>query len=228
VVFAIDRAGISGPDGSTHHGIYDISFLNAMPNMVICQPRDGQLLKELLESSFSWKRPTAIRYPNLTTDDPNLPIQYRELGKGEVLVEGKDVLIISLGHMNVMARKVHEILADQGISATLLDPIFIKPLDTELICKLLMNHNKLVTIEEHSLASGMGSIINNFLLSNGYNTVQVLNFGIPETFIEHGNTNQLLDEIGLSPAKIAERIRSHLFNKNIHKTVEAKTKLVTK
>ena len=69
VVFAIDRAGISGPDGSTHHGIYDLSFLNAMPNMVISQPRNGQLLKELMESAFSWKRPTAIRYPNQTTED---------------------------------------------------------------------------------------------------------------------------------------------------------------
>ncbi len=215
VVFAIDRAGISGPDGSTHHGIYDISFLNAMPNMVICQPRNGKLLKELLESSFSWQRPTAIRYPNITTEEPDLPLERRELGKGEVLIEGKDLLIISLGHMNTMAQKVHEILASQGISATLLDPIFVKPLDTELICKLLVDHQRLVTIEEHSVSCGMGSIINHFLLSQGYNNVQVLNFGIPEAFIEHGSTGELMEELGLTPTKIAERIRSQFFNKKI-------------
>ena len=115
VVFAIDRAGISGPDGSTHHGIYDISFLNAMPNMIITQPRNGHVLKELMESAFGWKRPTAIRYPNLPTVDSEEPLKERELGKGEVLIEGKDILIIALGHMNAIALKVHAVLAKCGI-----------------------------------------------------------------------------------------------------------------
>ena len=87
VIFAIDGAGISGPDGSTHHGIYDISFLNAMPNMVISQPRNGQVLKELMESAFSWKRPAAIRYPNLTTEDSEGPSEGKGIWKGEVLIE---------------------------------------------------------------------------------------------------------------------------------------------
>jgi len=209
VVFAIDRAGISGPDGSTHHGIYDISFLNAMPNMIITQPRNGHVLKELLESAFTWGRPTAIRYPNMATEELNIPIQPRELGKGEILAEGKDLLIIALGHMNNTAIQVRETLLKQGISATIMDPVFIKPLDTELLCKLLVTHQKIVTIEEHSVVSGMGSIINHFLLSQGYNNVQVLNLGIPETFIEHGSNAELLDEIGLSPSKISQQIVRH-------------------
>ncbi|WP_042280157.1 1-deoxy-D-xylulose-5-phosphate synthase [Candidatus Protochlamydia sp. R18] len=209
VVFAIDRAGISGPDGSTHHGIYDISFLNAMPNMIIAQPRNGQVLKELMESAFSWKRPTAIRYPNLMTEEFNHPICERELGKGEVLIEGNEILIVALGHMNQAALKVRDLLAQTGIEATVLDPIFIKPLDSELFCKLLLNHNKIVTIEEHSVVSGMGSIINNFLVGQGFNQIQVLNLGIPEAFLDHGRNQDLLNEIGLVPEKIFRQIQSH-------------------
>lgn len=206
VVFAIDRAGISGPDGATHHGIYDISFLNAMPNIIISQPRDGQVLKELLESAFSWGRPAAIRYPNMATEESDAPLKYREAGKGEVLIEGEDILIISLGHMNLTALKVREILMDNGIQATVMDPVFVKPLDSELICKLLVSHKRIVTIEEHSLVSGMGSIINNFLMTNGYQNIQVINFGIPEAFLDQGNNADIIEEIGLTPEKIANRI----------------------
>jgi len=206
VVFAIDRAGISGPDGSTHHGIYDISFLNAMPNMVICQPRDGQVLKELMESSFSWGRPAAIRYPNMATEETEAPLVHRPLGKGEVIAEGEGLLLIALGHMNQVALKVRDKLAAAGISATVFDPVFIKPLDSELFCRLLMTHQKIATIEEHSVVSGMGSIINNFLMTQGYSHVQMLNFGIPEIFLEQGSHAELMNEIGLTPEKIANRI----------------------
>lgn len=206
VVFAIDRAGISGPDGSTHHGIYDISFLNAMPNMVITQPRNGHVLKELLESAFSWGRPVAIRYPNIATEEPELPMGYREIGKGEVLVHGSRLLIASLGHMNYMAIKVRELLLPYGIDATILDPVFVKPLDQELLFQLMGNHQYLVTIEEHSLAAGLGSILNNFLMTHDLRSVQVLNFGIPETFLEQGSNGELLDSIGLTPEKITHQI----------------------
>jgi len=214
VVFAIDRAGISGPDGSTHHGIYDLSFLNAMPNMIITQPRNGRLLKELLESSFSWKRPTAIRYPNLVTEDFNGPLLERELGKGEVLEEGEDLLIIALGHMNGTALAAHTLLQEQGIKATVMDPIFIKPLDSDLICRLLLTHQKIVTIEEHSVQAGMGSIINHFLMRQGFSNIQVLNLGIPETFLEHGSHQQILSEIGLTPEAIVKQILSFFSFKN--------------
>lgn len=215
VVFALDRAGISGPDGSTHHGIYDISFLNAMPNMIISQPRNGQLLRELLESAFSWGRPTAIRYPNMSTEDAHLPLACREMGKGEVLVEGKGVLLISLGHMNDTALKVREILKADGVDATVMDPIFVKPLDSELLCRLLVTHQQIITLEEHSVVSGMGSIINNFLMTNGFNNVQVLNFGIPETFVDHGSHSDLMNELGLTPEKIAQKIRRHFLSHKI-------------
>ncbi len=206
VVFALDRAGIAGPDGSTHNGIYDIAFLNAMPNMIIAQPRNGLLLRELLESSFSWGRPAAIRYPNMTTEDPPLPLQFREAGKGEVLAEGTELLLLGLGHMSYTALQVRELLLKKGIKATVADPVFVKPLDSELLCKLLVTHQQIVTIEEHSLAAGFGCILNHFLMSQGYSNVQVINFGIPEAFIEQGTHSQLMNELGLSPEKIAQRI----------------------
>jgi 1-deoxy-D-xylulose-5-phosphate synthase len=206
VVFAVDRAGISGPDGATHHGIYDIAFLNAMPNMVITQPRNGQVLIDLMESAFSWARPAAIRYPNMETEEPQGPINKRALGTGEVLVEGEELLIIGLGMMCDTALKVREILQAEGIHATVLDPVFIKPLDTDLLCRLLISHNKVVTIEEHTLSGGLGSIINNYLMTNGFNGAQVVNFGIPETFLAQGSHKELINEIGLTPEKIAKRI----------------------
>lgn len=206
VVFTIDRSSLSAPDGSTHHGIYDIAFLNAMPNMVICQPRDGHVLKELLESAFSWNRPTAIRFPNMATDESPLPIKPRELGIGEVLVEGKEIALVALGHMNTTAVKVREILLKEGIEATLVDPVFVKPLDSDLFCRILSTHKCVVTIEEHAMSGGLASIFNSFVVRNGFNQVQVLNFGIPETFVEHGSHKEIIQGIGLNPEAIAQQI----------------------
>lgn len=212
VVFAVDRAGISGGDGAMANGIYDIGFLNSMPNMVIAQPRDGKVLVELLESAFTYGRPTAIRYPNITAEEPAGQPQPRELGRAEVLSVGSGLLLIGLGHMCHTATKVREILQQEGIEATVLDPVFIKPLDSELLCELLVTHPRVVTIEDHSLQTGLGSIINNFLLTNGYSGIQVVNFGVPETFVQQGSHAQLLDEIGLTPQKIAETIQSRLYS----------------
>jgi 1-deoxy-D-xylulose-5-phosphate synthase len=112
-----------------------------MPNMVITQPRNGHVLKELMESSFSWNRPAAIRYPNIATEElENTPLMPRELGKGEILAEGQDILLIGLGHMANTALQIRERLLQNGIQATVLDPVFVKPLDTELLCRLMVDH----------------------------------------------------------------------------------------
>lgn len=209
VVFALDRAGISGPDGSTHHGIYDIAFLNTMPNMVICQPRNGHLLKELMESAFSWGRPVAIRYPNMATIEPALPIQRRELGTAEVLAQGKQLVIIALGHMCDTALRVREELLKEGIEATVVDPVFVKPLDSDLFCQVFLSHKYVVTIEEHSINGGLGMVINSFLLRNNFNHLSVLNCGIPDTFVEHGSHKELMAEIGLDVPSITTQILKH-------------------
>ena len=211
VVFALDRAFLSGPDGSTHHGIYDIAFLNAMPRMAIAQARNGHLLKELLESAFSWNCPVALRYPNLETDEPDLPIEYRPLGRGEILVQGTGVLLLALGHSCLTALRVREILSLSGISATVVDPIFIKPLDGELLNSLLPSHHLVATIEEHAVNAGLGMIFNSFLVQNEWKGVNVLNFGIPDRFVEFGSHKELLREIGLDPEMIATRILTKIY-----------------
>ncbi len=212
VVFAIDRGGISGPDGSTHHGIYDIGFLSAMPNMVICQPRDGGVLKELMESAFTWNRPTAIRYPNMATEENQLPIMKRELGTAEVLQEGSEIAIIALGHMCSTATEIAAILQKLGITATLIDPVFVKPLDSDLFCRILHTHKFIVTIEEHALSVGLGSIINSFIMRNSFNAhVCVLNFGIPDTFVEQGSHKEILQELGLTAENISKKIVSEFY-----------------
>jgi 1-deoxy-D-xylulose-5-phosphate synthase len=206
VVFAVDRAGISGPDGSTHHGIYDISFLNAMPNMVICQPRNGDILKELMESAFSWQRPTAIRYPNQATEETSRPLAFRTLGQAELLKSGRTLAIFALGHMCQTALEVAELLRAYDIEATLIDPVFVKPLDSDLFCEILSSHAFAVTLEEHALSGGFASIFNSFVVRNHFQHVQVLNFGIPDTFIEQGSNQALLNELSLSPKSITAQI----------------------
>ncbi len=210
VIFALDRAFISGPDGSTHHGVYDISFLTSMPNMIVCQPRNGQLLKELLESSFSYEDPVSIRYPNLSTEEGSSFLQKRPLGKAEVLAYGEKVVIIALGHMNEVAQKARILLEKKGLFPTIIDPIFLKPLDADLLYEVISKHELVVTLEEHSVSSGLGSLINNFLFQHKLNKqVSVINLGVPSTFIEHGDREILLQNIGLSPESIAKYIENH-------------------
>ena len=211
IVFAVDRAGISGADGPTHHGIYDIGFLKSMPNMVIAQPRNGRVLKELLEVAFSWKVPVAIRYPNKVTDEElEVPFKKRLLGKGEVLKEGRGLLIIALGHMNEEALRIHEILLKQGISSTVFDPVFVKPLDRDALDKLLKTHEYVLTLEEHSLEGGLGTSINQYLIQTNKQLKGVFNKGIPDCYLQQGSRDELLKEIGLLPEQIVEDLLPHL------------------
>jgi 1-deoxy-D-xylulose-5-phosphate synthase len=173
---------------------------------VICQPRDGHVLKELLESAFHWNRPTAIRYPNMATEETTTPLLTRELGTAEVLSKGSTLALIALGHMTHTALQVRKLLQEHGIEATVIDPVFIKPLDSDLFCGILDSHPYVVTIEEHSLNGGLGMIFNSFMVKNKFTKTQILNFGIPDTFVEQGSHRELLIELGLTPEAIAEQI----------------------
>jgi 1-deoxy-D-xylulose-5-phosphate synthase len=205
IIFAIDRAGLSGPDGSTHHGIYDISFLNAMPNMIIAQPRDGNLLKDLLFSSFDFNKPMAIRYPNSETID-TLDAKKITLDSYDILSKGEDLLIVSIGHMCNEALKVKEILNIKNINPTIVDPIFIKPLNKDLFIELFKSHKKIITIEENSIKSSFASILNNFIIENNLSDLKVLNFALPDNFIPHGKNQDLLNDLNLNPKKISNKI----------------------
>ncbi|MCH9633645.1 MAG: 1-deoxy-D-xylulose-5-phosphate synthase [Chlamydiae bacterium] len=216
IVFAIDRAGLSGADGPTHHGIYDISFLRSMPNMVVCQPRNGRVLKELMNEMFLWNRPTAIRYPNMITEEDGEPLVKRKLGRGEVLALGSGILIIALGHMIEEALEVHQLLADKGIPCTIFDPIFVKPLDENALDELLKTHSFILTLEEHSLQGGLGAAVNQYLIQNGHDVDQVLNKGIPDQYMQQGSRKELLKEIGLLPSQLMTEIENTVILKNKH------------
>ncbi len=212
VILAIDRAGLNGPDGVTHHGIYDISFLQAMPNLVIAQPRNGRLLKELLLTARSSSRPFAIRYPNReTSEEKDLPEQVRTIGTGEILIKGEKVLLLPLGSMAATAFEVRRLLCQKGISPTIIDPIFVKPLDEKLLRETIPSHDLVVTIEEHSLQGGFGSIVNHFCLHQFDQLPHILNIGLPDRFVQHGSNSDLLKETGLDAESISQKILNYVY-----------------
>ncbi|SPN74163.1 1-deoxy-D-xylulose-5-phosphate synthase,1-deoxy-D-xylulose-5-phosphate synthase,Transketolase, C-terminal subunit,1-deoxy-D-xylulose-5-phosphate synthase,Transketolase, C-terminal domain [Chlamydia serpentis] len=212
VIFAIDRAGLAYSDGRSHHGIYDMSFLRAMPQMIICQPRSHVVLQQLLFSSLHWSAPCAIRYPNVPAPygdplngDPNF---LRAPGNAETLSQGEDVLIIALGTLCFTALSIKHQLLAYGISATVVDPIFVKPLDNDLFSLLLMKHSKVITMEEHSIRGGLSSEFNNFVSMFNFK-VDVLNFAIPDIFLPHGSKNALTKAAGIDENSMMNRILTH-------------------
>lgn len=222
VIFALDRSGLATGDGTTHHGIYDISFMNALPHMAIAAPRDGDLLKDLLTSCFDWQVPAVIRYPNQSCSETNRERIDRPLGRGEILSKGKDLILLGLGPMAHTALQVRDLLYKHDIEATVVDPIFAKPLDASLLYRLMLDHHFFVTIEEHAVNSGFGAILNSFIMQSGSSDIQVQNFGIPDQFIEHGNYQSLLEQIGLTPEAITEQIvrRFSLHLSNLNQVVQ--------
>lgn len=214
VIFAIDRAGIAGSDGVTHHGIYDVGFLYSMPNAIIAQPRNGTVLKELLNKAFSWKSPTFIRYPNRAVLENDNPKIERSLGKAEILEQGEELLLIGVGHMYQTALEVKKLLK---VNATVVDPVFIKPLDESLFTELLKTHYLVATIEEHALTSGFGMIFNSFVLKRGFTKIRVMNFGIDDKFVGHGNISELLKLNELDPISIANKIKNKYASSTISK-----------
>ena len=142
----------------------------------------------------------------MATEEENLPLQLRPLGMGEVLIEGSEILLVGLGHMSLVALTVQKKLQEHGIHATVVDPIFVKPLDSDLFLRLLSSHTHIVTMEEHSLHGGLGSALNSFILQNQFSSLHVLNLGIPDTYLEQGSHAEVVSEIGLAPDLICARI----------------------
>lgn len=210
VIFALDRAGLAGGDGATHNGIYDIGFLKGMPNLLIAQPRDGHLLKELLTSAMDYDKPIAIRYPNLPTHCREDVLQTREVGKAEILAQGRDVAIVAVGHHVQTAWAIAKELEKEQIIPTIVDPIFIKPFDKLLFKDILTSHQVIVTIEEHAVASGFGEMLNAFAALECETKAKILNFGIPDVYVEQGSHQQLINELKLDAPSICQHIVSCL------------------
>ncbi len=206
VVFCLDRAGLSGEDGATHHGSFDIAYLRHIPNLVFMAPSTPAELQAMLELAVTSNGPVAIRYPKgstLVQGSSSAPI---ETGKSEVLKKGGDVAIIAIGSMVETAMKVAVLLAGKKVNATVVNARFIKPLDEALLMDICRGIKKVVTIEDGVLDGGFGSAVLEFLERESVKGVKVRRFGLPDKFIEHGRRSELFSKYNLTPQAICDVI----------------------
>jgi len=211
VIFAIDRAGLVGEDGPTHHGAFDLSYLRPVPNLIIMAPKDENELQHMLYSSTKYDLPVAIRYPRGTGEGVSLDWQFQEipLGKGELLKEGKDALIIAIGNHVWSAFRVSNALEKEGFKVGVINARFLKPLDEELILEQAKTVPLVITIEENSLYGGLGSAVSELLLENGL-SVRFKRIALPDKFVEHGDLKTLREVYGLSEKALYNKIKSLL------------------
>ena len=214
VLFAIDRGGLVGADGATHHGAFDLSFLNCVPNMVIMAPADEAECRQMLSTGFHLDCPAAVRYPR-GSGMGAIPADHLEtlpVGKGVALREGQDVALLAVGSMVAPALAAAEIL-----NASVANLRFIKPLDVELVLRLAKSHALIVTLEENALIGGVGSEVARTLAEHGIHT-PILRLGLPDRFIDHGEQGELLAELGLDAQGIVESVlktrKNHAPTKN--------------
>lgn len=209
VVFAVDRAGIVGEDGPTHHGQFDLSYLRMIPNLVLCAASDANELTLLIRSSVIWSKPTAVRYPRgVALEDKhhdNEKNDFIEIGKGRFLKEGKDAAIIGVGPVIYEALKAADILSKEGFDITVFDARFVKPLDEATIREILANHKIVFTLEENTIFGGFGSAILELQSRTEQQHIIKL-LGLPDTFIEHGNATILRELYGLTAKGIAQEV----------------------
>jgi 1-deoxy-D-xylulose-5-phosphate synthase len=211
VVFAMDRAGLVGDDGPTHHGAFDISYMRCLPNLVQMAPRDEAMLVHMLHTAVVYDDgPIAIRYPRGEAEGVPLPLRPKpiEIGRGELLYEGETIAFLGYGYGVSIALGAADLLADEhGVQPTVADGRFAKPLDTELVERLAADHDVLVTVEENVLAGGFGSGVLEHLADHDLlRDTRVLRFGLPDRYVTHGKPALLREEVGLTPQAVAERV----------------------
>jgi 1-deoxy-D-xylulose-5-phosphate synthase len=208
VVFAMDRAGLVGDDGPTHHGAFDIAYLRCLPSIVLAAPRDEAMLVHLLHTALRHDDgPVALRYPRGEAAGVALPEAPREIpiGSGEILREGRRVALLGYGSGVGKALEAADLLAEHGIEPTVADARFAKPIDAGLVAQLMVEHELLVTVEEGVLAGGFGSAVWETLSDAGLPS-RILRVGLPDRYVTHGAPALLHEEVGFTGARIAERI----------------------
>ncbi len=215
VCFAMDRAGLVGDDGPTHHGMFDIAYLRCLPNIVLMAPRDEAMLVHMLRTALVYDDgPIALRYPRGEAEGVPLPARPEpiEIGTGEILREGERVALLGYGSGVGKALEAADILAEHGLSVTVADARFAKPIDVGLAAQLAAEHDLLVTVEEGVLAGGFGSAVWESLsdagLGGGTGGGRILRVGLPDRYVTHGAPKLLYEEVGFTGKRIAERIES--------------------
>jgi 1-deoxy-D-xylulose-5-phosphate synthase len=212
VVIAMDRAGLVGDDGPTHHGVFDLSFLRHLPGLTFMAPKDENELRHMLKTALELNGPVALRYPRgagygvpLDKEIQSLPI-----GKGELLRDGADLTIVAIGSTVMPAFKAAEQLAGQGINAGVINARFIKPLDADLILGQARVTGRIITVEENVLQGGFGSAVLELLHDNGMSQVKVKRIGIPDHYIEQGSQAQLRKDVGIDAEGIATAVQAFM------------------
>ena len=211
VVFGIDRAGLVGADGASHHGLYDIAYCRLLPNFVVMAPRDGMELRQMVELAVADDRPCAIRYPRESVpESPGTQPDF-EVGQADVVREGKDAAIIAYGAMVNPAQDAARILEDrEGLSVTVVNARFAKPLDGDLISETVIGHDAVIVAEDHAVAGGFGSAVLEMLAGRSINSSHVELAGVPDRKIPHASRSELLQDLELDAEGLAARLQRKL------------------
>lgn len=209
VIFAIDRGGLVGEDGPTHHGQFDLAYLRSLPNMVVMAPKDENELRRMMVTAIAHQGPVAIRYPRGTAEGVALesPPEPIPIGTADVLTQGDDLLILAIGHMVPPSLIAHRLLKEQGIETTVVNCRFVKPLDADTITRLARAIPRIVTVEENALQGGFGSAVLEALADGGVGPIHLKRLGIPDHFIEHGAASVLRKKYGLDAEGIVQAAR---------------------
>jgi 1-deoxy-D-xylulose-5-phosphate synthase len=216
VTFAMDRAGLVGDDGPTHHGAFDVSYFRPLPNVVVMAPRDEAMLVHMLRTAIAHDGPAALRYPRGAAEGAELPSEAKEIpiGSGELLRSGERVALLGYGFGVSVALEAAELLAEHDLSPTVADARFAKPLDAELLERLALGHDLVVTIEENVLPGGFGSGVLEHLedafADRPGERARVLRIGLPDRYVTHGKPALLREEVGLTGESVAERVLAAL------------------
>jgi 1-deoxy-D-xylulose-5-phosphate synthase len=214
VVFAMDRAGLVGDDGPTHHGAFDVSYFRCLPNVVVMAPRDEAMLVHMLRTALAHEGgPVALRYPRGAAEGAPMPDEPREIeiGRGELLLPGERVALLGYGYGVQVALRAAELLREHGLEPTVADGRFAKPLDGELAEKLARDHELILTLEENVLPGGFGSAVLEHLEETiGADRARVMRVGLPDRYVTHGTPALLREEVGFTGEAVADRVLSAL------------------
>lgn len=210
VTFVMDRGGLVGEDGPTHHGVFDLSYLRHVPNLVLMAPADENELQRMLKTALEYDGPIALRYPRGAAEGVAMDSEIRTLpiGKGDLLREGKDLAILAIGNRVLPALEAAEELEKEGIKAAVVNCRFVKPLDRDLIMQLVSRTNRLITVEENALQGGFGTAVLELLAEEGCTGIQIVRLGISDEFVEHGSQQVQRSSCGIDTLGIVEAARA--------------------